>query len=136
MRPCPSASVGGRGWGWGWRRSSSASRTVLRALAQLPGFPCRKERGFSECWAADNELLKALGFPIGGEVINVLALYVINPGGTLRGLETKGLPSPQFGCFFFFSKGGYGAGHITQIITFSVSAWMIELDSSCSVQMK
>lgn len=50
-----------------------------------------------------NELLKAFGFPIGGEVINVLALYVINPGGVLRGLETKGPPSPQFGCFFFFT---------------------------------
>lgn len=57
----------------------------------------------SECWAADNELLKAFGFPIGGEVINVLALYVINPGGVLRGLETKGPPSPQFGCFFCFT---------------------------------
>lgn len=42
------ARVGGLGWGWGWGWSSSASRTVARAAwapAQLPGFPCRKERG-------------------------------------------------------------------------------------------
>lgn len=46
------------------------------------------------------------------------------------------------GTFFFFLPGstsfpsseeGDGAGHSPQIIPFNVSAWIIELDSSCSV---
>lgn len=58
---------------------------------------------------------------------------VINPGGAAR--------APDNGGFFFFagfgffpsSQEGDSAGRITQIITFNVSAWIIELDSSCSL---
>lgn len=35
--------------------------------------------------------------------------------------------------FFSSSQEGDSAGCITQIITFNVSAWIIELDSSCLV---
>lgn len=59
---------------------------------------------------------------------------VINPGGGCTG-------SRQWGPFFFLpgstsfpsSQEGDGAGHSPQIIPFNVSAWIIELDSSCSV---
>lgn len=84
-------------------KSSLGTCTVAWLSLQKGAGFCVSTQPLDECWAADNELLKAFGFPIGGEVINVLAQYVINPGGVLRGLETKGPPSPPFGCFFFFT---------------------------------
>lgn len=62
----------------------------------------------------------------------MLAWSVINPGAAAQAQDNGGF---FFGLVVFFSSSqeGDSAGRITQIITFNVSAWIIELDSSCSV---
>lgn len=80
------------------------------------------------------EIIKSLWFSNQCEVINVLAWSVINPGAAAQAQDNGIFFFFWFGRLFFsFSQESDSAGRITQIITFNVSAWIIELDSSCSV---